>query len=503
MGRVVRAERPARRREADLREPLRRGGEPLAARGPGSRLGHPVAEHQHRQGGREPVGRRRRRGGRQRPRAVGRVGRGGRQRQRLRQPRPDLRLQGRQAGGAQAGLQGLQAVRGGFGGGVLLAAGRPRPARRRTAARPTRATRRSTSTRAATASSPTSRSRARATPSPGCMWYEKDPSNIGLRNNEQVFAARIVADPKADGGFSWRAVGSGTTGQNNIARHDRRERLRQLRRLDRGRGRLLAQQGRHERRRGPARRGGHAHPGRARPCRGPRSRRTSAAAGTGSSSRAWSAATTSSCSTAATPSPPPIRTPASPTSRSSGTRCTSRGRRSTATRPAGSSGTSTPRARSSSTRRAASVSANGHGHGHGRASLIDARVPVSSSCTADPFTKDGASCTAGDLNAPFFTFTTAGIAAAAVRTGRDRRSQLRDLRRVHGSHVKIKHHKARDHRPAPAPPARRHPRAARDGQAPPQDRRARPARQATARATCACAGTCASTASRCTRAATA
>jgi len=51
----------------------------------------------------------------------------------------------------------------------------------------------------------------------------------------------------------------------------------------------------------------------------------------------------------------------------------------------------------------------GHGHGHGPASLIDARVPVSSSCTADPFTKDGATCTAGDLNAPFYTFTTAGL----------------------------------------------------------------------------------------------
>jgi hypothetical protein len=48
------------------------------------------------------------------------------------------------------------------------------------------------------------------------LWYEKDPSNIGLRNNEQVFAARIVKDPAADGGFSWKAVGNGTAGQNNI-----------------------------------------------------------------------------------------------------------------------------------------------------------------------------------------------------------------------------------------------------------------------------------------------
>jgi hypothetical protein len=48
------------------------------------------------------------------------------------------------------------------------------------------------------------------------LWYEKDNSNIGLRNNEQVFAARIVQDPKADGGFSWKAVGNGTAGQTNI-----------------------------------------------------------------------------------------------------------------------------------------------------------------------------------------------------------------------------------------------------------------------------------------------
>jgi hypothetical protein len=47
------------------------------------------------------------------------------------------------------------------------------------------------------------------------LWYEKDPSAIGLRNNEQVFAARIVKNDAADGGFSWRAVGNGTRGQNN------------------------------------------------------------------------------------------------------------------------------------------------------------------------------------------------------------------------------------------------------------------------------------------------
>jgi hypothetical protein len=44
------------------------------------------------------------------------------------------------------------------------------------------------------------------------LWYEKNHSHLGLRNNEQVFAAKIVADPGADGGFRWQAVGSGTAG---------------------------------------------------------------------------------------------------------------------------------------------------------------------------------------------------------------------------------------------------------------------------------------------------
>jgi hypothetical protein len=43
-----------------------------------------------------------------------------------------------------------------------------------------------------------------------------------------------------------------------------------------------------------------------------------------------------------------------------------------------------------------------------RASLIDARVALSSSCTSDPFTNDGAACPVAAVNAPFGTFTTAG-----------------------------------------------------------------------------------------------
>src|SRR5438094_992006 len=49
------------------------------------------------------------------------------------------------------------------------------------------------------------------------VWYEEDPSQIdGLRNNDMVFAAKIVADATADGGFRWVAVGNGTAGRTNI-----------------------------------------------------------------------------------------------------------------------------------------------------------------------------------------------------------------------------------------------------------------------------------------------
>ena len=49
------------------------------------------------------------------------------------------------------------------------------------------------------------------------VWYEEDPSQIdGLRSNDMVFAARIVADANADGGFHWVAVGNGTAGQTNV-----------------------------------------------------------------------------------------------------------------------------------------------------------------------------------------------------------------------------------------------------------------------------------------------
>ena len=49
------------------------------------------------------------------------------------------------------------------------------------------------------------------------VWYEEDETQIdGLRNNDMVFAAKIVADASADGGFHWLAVGNGTAGQTNV-----------------------------------------------------------------------------------------------------------------------------------------------------------------------------------------------------------------------------------------------------------------------------------------------
>jgi hypothetical protein len=242
------------------------------------------------------------------------------------------------------------------------------------------------------------------------MWYEKDPSNIGLRNNEQVFAARIVADPKADGGFSWRAVGSGTAGQNNP--------------LD-----------------------------------------TTGANGIGNCAVSTTAEDACSLNKVATndaedprvaagtrtPGAPTVPwtafsedvgggrhgifisrlvggdhfelfnggNPVSPADQDAGqpditffgnTLYVSwTAKQGDATRgfvghfdAAGAFILDTPGGI-----RLGDGGRHGHG-GHGRASLIDARVPVSSSCTADPFTKDGSTCTPGDLNAPFFTFTTAG-----------------------------------------------------------------------------------------------
>jgi hypothetical protein len=49
------------------------------------------------------------------------------------------------------------------------------------------------------------------------VWYEEGPTGLpGLRSNQQVFAAKIVADAAADGGFHWQAVGRGTAGLRQV-----------------------------------------------------------------------------------------------------------------------------------------------------------------------------------------------------------------------------------------------------------------------------------------------
>jgi hypothetical protein len=49
------------------------------------------------------------------------------------------------------------------------------------------------------------------------------------------------------------------------------------------------------------------------------------------------------------------------------------------------------------------------GSARGRAHLLDdVRAPISSACTADPFTNNGSSCPIAAVNAPFFLFTTVG-----------------------------------------------------------------------------------------------
>jgi hypothetical protein len=272
------------------------------------------------------------------------------------------------------------------------------------------------------------------------MWYEKDSSNIGLRNNEQVFAARIVADPKADGGFSWRAVGSHTNAQNNI--------------LD-----------------------------------------TTGANGFGKCAVSTAAEDACSLNKVATndAEDPRVaagtRTPGAPTvpwtafsedvgggrhgifiSRLVGGDHFELFNGGNPVSPADQDASQPDITFFGNTLYVSWTAKHGddtrgfvghfdaadafildtpggirltkgHGHGHGRASLIDARVPVSSSCTADPFTKDGASCTAGDLNAPFYTFTTAGspqrLFAQAATEGPN--CVIFAGCRLH---IRIKHHKA-------------------------------------------------------------
>lgn len=234
-------------------------------------------------------------------------------------------------------------------------------------------------------------------------WYEKDSSNIGLRNNEQVFAARIVADPKADGGFSWRAVGSRTAGQNNTldisgangfgncavstAGEDACS-LNKVATSDAEDPRVAA---------GTLTPGGTTVPWTAfsEDVGGGRHGIFVSRLVGGDHFELFNGGN-----------------PVSPIDQD-------------ASQPDITFFGNTPYVSWTAKHGNETRGFVGHfdatgafvtdtpggirlGQRHGHSSLIDARVPLSSSCTADPFTHDGANCTPGDLNAPFFTFTTAG-----------------------------------------------------------------------------------------------
>ena len=355
--------------------------------------------------GREPV-RRRRRGRRgQRPRAVGRLAGAGRQRRRRRRTRPDLRLEGRQAGAAGAAVHGLQALGRREREPLLLAAGRARPAgreRRLVGDRRPHAERRPEPQRHRARHRV---HRRRTTPSPGRSGTRRARARSASAATSRSSRPRSSPTrrrrrlPLAGGRQRHRRPGQ--------PRSTRRARTPSARAPPptRGRGRLLAEQGPDRGRRGPARRRGHADARQPRPCRGSSGPRTSAAAGTRSSSRGWSAATTSSSSTAANPVSNTANDATRPditffgnvpylswietvAARRSGLRrATSRTRRLVLDTPGGLRLT----AQQTAGRR-----------------LIDFRVPISSSCTADPFTADGSACPVAALNAPFFLFTTAG-----------------------------------------------------------------------------------------------
>ena len=236
------------------------------------------------------------------------------------------------------------------------------------------------------------------------VWYEEDPTQIdGLRSNDMVFAAKIVADGTADGGFHWLAVGNGTAGQTNVLDTSGAHGFGNCAESAGRRGRVLAQRARPPRRGEPARRRRHAHAGRrdravGRLAGGP----AAGAASMPSSSRDWSAATISSSST--------------PASRS-------RTRRTTRRRPDITFSGNVPYISWQEEVSKAQVTFVGHFEGGAGAPVFKLdtptgipnsgfgdvenplRAPISSGCTANPTNADGASCQGGAIGTPFFLYT--------------------------------------------------------------------------------------------------
>jgi hypothetical protein len=235
------------------------------------------------------------------------------------------------------------------------------------------------------------------------VWYEVGSSALGLRSNDQVFAAKIVSDTTADGAFHWQAVGSKTAGQTNP--------------LDTS----------------------HAPPG-----FGPCAASTTSEDGCSLNANALNGAEDPRVAAGTlTPGAPtvPWVTWAEDTGSGkhaifvarlvggdhfelfNGGRPVSHTSRDAATPDITFFG-NVPYVSWIETRSSRKVGFIGH-FVNGvflsdtpfginlaprlrTASLIDFRVPLSSSCTADPFTGDGSSCPVAQVNAPFDLFTTAG-----------------------------------------------------------------------------------------------
>ena len=211
--RVVRAElEPRRRQDEHLRQPLQRGREHLGPRGPGPRARPqcPLAEHPHRPHRGEPRARRRRGRRGQRPRAVGRLAGEGRRRDRRRRQEPDLRL-------ARIKQTDCSANAPGGGTSVSTFCWQQTGVKRLNPGAPA-----SSATGDPTLNIDPTRDgiepdfafTGKTDTVPWVVWYEQNASGIGLRGNEQVFAAKAVAGD-GDGGFHYVAVGRGTAGQTN------------------------------------------------------------------------------------------------------------------------------------------------------------------------------------------------------------------------------------------------------------------------------------------------
>jgi hypothetical protein len=262
----------------------------------------------------------------------------------------------------------------------------------------------------------------------GCVawvvWYEVGSSALGLRNNDQVFAAKVLADPTADGGFHWQAVGGETAGLTNP---------------------LCTSS--------------------APPGFGPCAASTSAEDRCSlNANPAREAEDPSVASGTLTPGAATVPWVVWAEDTGSGKHGIFVGRLvggnhfelfngGAPVSPTGRDATNPDITFFGNVPYVSWVEARGNGFvgfvGHfvngtflldtprgitlvsppRRASLIDFRVPISSSCTADPFTSDGAACPVAAVNSPFLTFTTAtnpqALFGQAVPLGHHRRGRLK------------------------------------------------------------------------------